>query len=295
MPTGTAFFDTSATTSLSIGTATVGGWTFNAGASNYDFTNSGIFEFSGAGIAVNGGSATITNNNGLNFYNTSRRAAPGSRTTASWSSATPAAPPAPRSRTIISGNSSTAAAPAAARSRTTVFCCSPAAAAPTAPRSQTLLALSCSSTKPAGQARRRSRTAISWSSAAPAAPTAPRSRTTTCWSSSHGRQRAITNGNTFGSASSSAGGDHHEQRHAGFLDTSTAGSAAITNGASGNTDFSFSTGPDGDSKLSAGSIGGGGTFNLGANELTVGGNNLSTNVTGVIADGGGLAAAPAPD
>ena len=40
-------------------------------------------------------------------------------------------------------------------------------------------------------------------------------------------------------------------------------------------------------KLSAGSIDGGGTFNLGANELTVGGNNLSTNVTGVIADGGG--------
>src|SRR5687767_6435106 len=61
VPTGTAFFDTSATTSLSIGPATVatgGGWTFNAGASNYSFTNSGIFHFSGAGIAVNGGSAT---------------------------------------------------------------------------------------------------------------------------------------------------------------------------------------------------------------------------------------------
>ncbi len=54
----------------------------------------------------------------------------------------------------------------------------------------------------------------------------------------------------------------------------------------GNTDFSFSTGPAGDSKLSAGSLDGGGTFNLGANELTVGGNNLSTNVTGIIADGG---------
>ena len=48
----------------------------------------------------------------------------------------------------------------------------------------------------------------------------------------------------------------------------------------------YSTGPLGDNKLSAGSIAGGGNFRLGQNELTVGGNNLSTNVTGVIADGG---------
>ncbi len=72
-----------------------------------------------------------------------------------------------------------------------------------------------------------------------------------------------------------------------FFNTSTAGNAAITNGVLGNTDFSFSTGPAGDNKLSAGSLAGGGIFNLGARELTVGGNNLSTSVTGVIADGGG--------
>jgi autotransporter-associated beta strand protein len=71
-----------------------------------------------------------------------------------------------------------------------------------------------------------------------------------------------------------------------FFGASTAGSAAITNGAAGVTDFSLSSGPNGDRKLSAGSIGGGGTFSLGQNELTVGGNNLSTTVTGVIADGG---------
>ena len=71
-----------------------------------------------------------------------------------------------------------------------------------------------------------------------------------------------------------------------FFDTSTAGSAAITNGASAPTDFSGSSGPNGDHKLSAGSLAGGGTFFLGQNELTVGSNNLSTTVTGVIADGG---------
>jgi autotransporter-associated beta strand protein len=93
-----------------------------------------------------------------------------------------------------------------------------------------------------------------------------------------------------------------------FDDTSTAGSATITNNGGGTTkflsaatagnaqlinnaanavfDFSGSTGPNGDHKLSAGSIAGAGTFYLGVNKLTVGGNNLSTTVSGVIADGG---------
>ena len=42
-----------------------------------------------------------------------------------------------------------------------------------------------------------------------------------------------------------------------------------------------------DKKLSAGSIAGSGFFDLGGNQLTVGGNNQSTMVTGVVADGGG--------
>src|SRR5579864_648976 len=81
VPTGTAFFGTSSTTSLSFSQdTTVGGWTFNAGASNYTFTNDNVLlfsngyvlTFSGAGIVVNGGSAAITNANGvLNFYGTS--------------------------------------------------------------------------------------------------------------------------------------------------------------------------------------------------------------------------------
>lgn len=73
-----------------------------------------------------------------------------------------------------------------------------------------------------------------------------------------------------------------------FANFATGGNAAITNGASSVTDFSDSTGPNNDHKLSAGSINGAGLFSLGQNELTVGGNNLSTNVTGVIADGGAV-------
>jgi outer membrane autotransporter protein len=52
-------------------------------------------------------------------------------------------------------------------------------------------------------------------------------------------------------------------------------------------DFSGSTGLSGDGRLSAGSIAGNGTFSLGANELTVGSNNLSTDVSGVISGTGG--------
>ena len=57
-----------------------------------------------------------------------------------------------------------------------------------------------------------------------------------------------------------------------FDGNSTASNAAITNASSSAvTDFSLSTGPAGDNKLSAGSIAGAGLFQLGANELTVGG------------------------
>ena len=71
-----------------------------------------------------------------------------------------------------------------------------------------------------------------------------------------------------------------------FGSTSTGGNAAITNGPAAVVDFSSSSGPAINHKLSVGSLAGGGTFLLGRNELTVGGNNLQGVVTGVIADGG---------
>ncbi len=71
-----------------------------------------------------------------------------------------------------------------------------------------------------------------------------------------------------------------------FFNNSTAGSAAITNnGFNGKVDFSGTTGPNSDHRISAGSIAGDGNYFLGANELTVGSNNLSTEVSGVISDG----------
>ncbi|MBZ9966932.1 autotransporter-associated beta strand repeat-containing protein [Mesorhizobium sp. BR1-1-2] len=72
-----------------------------------------------------------------------------------------------------------------------------------------------------------------------------------------------------------------------FWDASTAGDAAVTNNSGGTVDFSYSTGPNGDHKLSAGSIAGPGSYVLGANRLTVGSNGLSTEVSGVISGAGG--------
>jgi hypothetical protein len=76
VPTGTASFGTSSTAALSFSAnTTIGGWTFNAGASNYTFTTSDLLsftvKFTGAGIVVNGGSATIINGHGVEFFNSS--------------------------------------------------------------------------------------------------------------------------------------------------------------------------------------------------------------------------------
>jgi uncharacterized protein with beta-barrel porin domain len=67
--TGTATFGATtangANISFSAGSTTLGGFTFTAAASNYAFFNSNnvsSLTFDGAGIVVNGGSATITNN-----------------------------------------------------------------------------------------------------------------------------------------------------------------------------------------------------------------------------------------
>ena len=71
-----------------------------------------------------------------------------------------------------------------------------------------------------------------------------------------------------------------------FFGNSTGGQARIINNAPGTVDFSNSTGPSNNHRLTAGSIAGAGAFFLGANEVTVGGNNLSTGVSGVISDCG---------
>jgi outer membrane autotransporter protein len=71
-----------------------------------------------------------------------------------------------------------------------------------------------------------------------------------------------------------------------FNDNSTGGNAQFITNAGGVVDFSNTSGPNGDGNISAGSIAGAGNYYLGSNLLTVGGNNLSTTVSGVISDCG---------
>ncbi|WP_246735127.1 autotransporter domain-containing protein [Bradyrhizobium sp. S69] len=70
-----------------------------------------------------------------------------------------------------------------------------------------------------------------------------------------------------------------------FFDNSTGGTAQFITNGTGIVDFSGSSGPNGDGRITAGSIAGSGTYDIGVgNTLVVGGNNLSTTVSGIIAD-----------
>jgi autotransporter-associated beta strand protein len=95
---------------------------------------------------------------------------------------------------------------------------------------------------------------------------------------------------TAGNASITNNGSGRTQ----FLNNATGGAAQFVNSAGGVIDFSGSTGLNSDGNLAAGSIAGGGRVFLGANTVTVGGNNLSSTISGVISDCGSGADCIAP-
>lgn len=78
-----------------------------------------------------------------------------------------------------------------------------------------------------------------------------------------------------------------------FLDNADGGTAQFITVGTGFVDFAGSLGPNGDGRINAGSIAGSGFYYIGAgNTLVVGGNNLSTEVSGVIADDCGCLPGP---
>ena len=233
VPTGTATFGASDTTTLTLGSSgSIGGWTFNAGASNYTFGMTAATTFIGAGIAINGGSATITNNNDLQFFGNS---------TAGTATIT---------NNLDLGFNDASTAGSANITNNSL--------------------LNFSGTSTAGSANIANNSALQFSN------------------SSTAGNATITNGGALSFRNATTAGNATIANYSAiyFWDTSTAGAATLLNG--GTVDFSNSTGPNGDGKLSAGSIAGGGNYILGANELTVGSNNLSTEVSGVISGSGSL-------
>jgi autotransporter-associated beta strand protein len=256
VPNGTAFFGTSGTTALSFSTFTsVGGWTFNPGASAYSFTNGQITHFVGAGIVINGGSAAITNTNagGLDFFNASTAG----------------------SATIINNghllffDTSKAGQATITNNNVLQFLADSTADHATMVNNDIMIFRNTSKADQATIANNSALTFLESGTADHAAIT-----------NNAGGTVNFVNTSTAGNAGISNTGSLN------FFDTSTAGSAAITNNTGGTVDFSSSTGPLNDHKISAGSIAGAGAFKLGANELTVGGNDLSTAVSGIISDGG---------
>lgn len=366
VPVGTALFGSSNTTALTLSAdTTVGGWTFSPGASNYVLDNHNFLQtltFSGAGISVQGGSATITNSGfrssiafngsssagGATITNTANGITIGFNDSSTAGSATITNS---FSSTISFANSSTAGSATIINRNGSLVFSDGSSAGSAAITSIVGGSVAFNGTSSAGSATingaagsvvifRNSSTAgsaaISASgvlqfrdsstagsagitnsnllqfrdtSTAGSAIIASSNGLTFAMSSTAGNATiaisagslVFSNTSTAGSAAIINGGgfDFLDASTAGsatiinngsleFANFATGGNAAITNGASSVTDFSDSTGPNNDHKLSAGSINGAGLFSLGQNELTVGGNNLSTNVTGVIADGGAV-------
>jgi autotransporter-associated beta strand protein len=252
VPTGTAFFGTSNTTALSFSAdTTIGGWTLNPGASAYTFTiPSETLQFVGAGIVINGGSVAIANDNGnLNFNNNS---AAGSAT--------------------ITNNfflNFLDASSAGSANITNNF------------------VLTFDGTSSAGSATITNNFILTFDG-----------------TSTAGSATITNNGTMEFSANSTAGSANITNNSSlNFFDATSAGSATITNNNGGTTTL-FGTSSGGTARLiangtgavdfsplvsagtTAGSFEGSGNFFLGSKTITVGGNNLSTTVSGVIRDGG---------
>jgi hypothetical protein len=71
-----------------------------------------------------------------------------------------------------------------------------------------------------------------------------------------------------------------------FHGSSNGGQAKLVTDAGGLVDFSLSAGPGHKHEITVGSIAGAGTYNLGADQLTVGLNGISTTASGPIENGG---------
>jgi autotransporter-associated beta strand protein len=71
-----------------------------------------------------------------------------------------------------------------------------------------------------------------------------------------------------------------------FEDNSDGDNAQLNTDSASTVDFSNTSGPADDNRVTVGSIAGAGTYLLGADQLTVGGNGLSRTVSGPVEDGG---------
>ena len=260
VPTGTAFFGASNTTALAVTTigTQVGGWTFNAGASSYTFTNTASLNFNGNGI-INGGSATITNNlNSTIFFNNSSSAGAATITNDGLLN--------------FFGVSTAGSAGITNNHGLTFFATSTAANANITNND----IVSFNDTSTAGNA-----TIINDANVGNTGGLLFNHDSTA------GNATIISNtflGFTFDASAGSATITNNNGGLIRFMNTSTGGVARFVTAAGSSIDLSFLS----SSGTTAGSIEGAGSVSLGSKNLAVGGNNLSTTFSGVLQDGGGF-------
>jgi autotransporter-associated beta strand protein len=258
--TDTAFFGTSNQTSIGLlqpPGEEVGAWVFNPWSSNYNFTLSWEVDFFGAGIIVNGGAANILSNAYIEFFNNSTSGSAVITNTNGMyfhdGSNAGVAKLFNNWQLQFDGNSS------ADRAGIT---------------NNYELYFTTYSTAGNATIYNYSTLQFSFHSSAGDATiyTLAGAQTTFGDSTDAGSAQLITK----------AGG------RTIFGDSSNGSNAELTTEAGGTVDFSFSTGLGINFKLTVGSIAGAGTYLLGRDQLTVGGNGLPTTVSGPIEDGGGL-------
>jgi autotransporter-associated beta strand protein len=339
VPTGTAFFNSSTTPNLSFSSATtIGGWTFNAGASAYTFTNNQLLEFIGAGIAINGGSASLNGSGTINFRNASTAGgasiAPlaaflqfydsstaghaaitlnndflgfsNNSTAASASIVTAFASTLQFSNSSTAGNAgitmnsnahlsfldtSTAGGAVIANNNLGIVQFANGSMAGNAGIVNTNGTLNFTDTATAGHASITNSALMQFLGLSTAGNAAITNSNFLSFSNASSADNAnVTNNGGLGFLQFGTAGNATITTNSGagtaFLNNATGGTAAFITNAGGTLDFSSSTGPNNDHKLTAGSLAGAGSTYLGANQLSVGGNNLNSTVSGVISDCG---------
>jgi autotransporter-associated beta strand protein len=294
VPTGTAFFGTSGSTSLFFfQTTNVGGFTFNAGAPNYSFNfdvpgapNS--LTFTGAGILNNSSSIprfSLTESNALLSFRDSSTAA-----NASISIDRRVAVPGTQPPTLMFNDMSTAGAANISNQRGIIDFNGNSSAGTATIFSAILAQVNFNDSSSAGRATITNGFA---------------GQVTFNDSSSAGTANITNNSSLlFGDSSSAGSANITNNGRLGFEFSSSAGKAIVHTTAGGLTEFrlnasggqarfitdaggTFSIELSGLNSVTVGSIEGAGTYQLGGRQLITGTNDLSTTVSGEITGTGG--------
>jgi autotransporter-associated beta strand protein len=283
VPSGTASFGTSSGTQISFsntgGGDSVGGWTFNAGASDYTFKyfDAVGFVFLGAGIVINGGSATVFATKPFEFDNSSSAGTAnitGSGGLAFHQTSTAGSAQIENDQNLNFRDSSTAGSAHIVNQSSAAFNNSSGAGSATIDNNFNLIFFDTAS---AGTATLNNNTngLIQFNNSSTAANAAITNKDIVEFrNSATAGDATITTSHVAGSFS---GGT------VSFFNTSSGGNARFITNAGATFDMSGLTAAG----MTAGSIEGAGSYLLGAKALTAGSNDLSTEVSGVISGTGG--------